>query len=93
MISAMPSETQTNQFLEPIEQSRTLLEVSKVISAQHDLHELFRDLAQRLPRVLNVNFVALSLHDPERNSAHHSTVGLPNQWGSFLGEGQSIHIK
>ncbi|TLY18286.1 MAG: hypothetical protein E6K69_00575, partial [Nitrospirae bacterium] len=27
----------------------------------------FRDLAQRLPRVVQVNFVALSLHDPARN--------------------------
>jgi formate hydrogenlyase transcriptional activator len=67
MISAMISETQPTQSLESIDQSRTLLEVSKVISAHHDLHELFRDLAQCLPQVVPVNFVALSLHDPERN--------------------------
>jgi formate hydrogenlyase transcriptional activator len=67
MIAPMTAETQTTQSLELLEQYRTLIEVSKAISAHHDLHELFRDLAQRLPRVVPVNFVALSLHDPERN--------------------------
>src|SRR5438105_1857851 len=50
-----------------VEQNRTLLEVSESIAAHRDLTELFRDLAQRLPRVVQVNFVALSLHDPARN--------------------------
>ena len=50
-----------------VEQYRTLLEVAELISTRHDLHELFQDLAHRLPRVVRVNFVALSLHDPERN--------------------------
>jgi formate hydrogenlyase transcriptional activator len=67
MIAPMTAASQTTQSLDPVEQYRTLLEVSKAISAHHDLHELFRDLAQRLPRVVLVNFVALSLHDPERN--------------------------
>jgi len=49
-----------------VEQSRTLLEVSESIAAHRDLTELFRDLAQRLPRVVHVNFVSLSLHDPAR---------------------------
>ncbi len=49
------------------EQYRTLLEVAELISTRHDLHALFQDLAHRLPRVVRVNFVALSLHDPERN--------------------------
>jgi len=49
------------------EQYQALLEVAEAISVHRDLHELFRDLAQRLPRVVHVNFVALSLHDPERN--------------------------
>ncbi|WP_447600347.1 sigma 54-interacting transcriptional regulator [Nitrospira sp. Nam80] len=43
-----------------------LLEVSEAIAAHRDLHELFRDLAQRLPQVVDVNFVALSLHDADR---------------------------
>jgi formate hydrogenlyase transcriptional activator len=49
------------------EQYQALLEVAQTISAHRDIHELFRDLAQRLPRVVHVNFVSLSLHDPERN--------------------------
>ena len=50
------------------ERYQALLEVAEAISVHRDLHELFRDLAQRLPRVVHVNFVALSLHDPVRNT-------------------------
>lgn len=50
------------------ERYQALLEVAEAISAHRDLHILFRDLAQRLPRVVHVNFVALSLHDPVRNT-------------------------
>ncbi|WP_447980105.1 sigma 54-interacting transcriptional regulator [Candidatus Nitrospira bockiana] len=46
------------------EQYRTLLEVAELISTRHNLHELFQDLTQRLPRVVQVNFIALSLYDP-----------------------------
>ena len=49
------------------ERYQTLLEVVETISARRDLHELCRDLALRLPRVVHVNFVGLSLHDPERH--------------------------
>jgi len=58
--SVSPCETLAERY-------QALLEVAEAISAHRDLHELFRDLAQRLPRVVHVNFVALSLHDPERN--------------------------
>src|SRR2546427_8672749 len=50
-----------------IERHRTLLEVSEAIASLRVLTELFRGRAHRLPRVVEVNFVALSLHDPERN--------------------------
>ncbi len=50
-----------------IQQSRALLEVSEAITAHRDLPELFRDLAHRLPRMVDVNFVSLSLHDPGRD--------------------------
>lgn len=53
---------------------RTLLEVAEAIAAHRDLHELFRDLAQRLPRVVPVNFVGLSLHDPVRNAMRLHTI-------------------
>jgi formate hydrogenlyase transcriptional activator len=56
------------------ERYQALLEVAQAISVHRDLHELFRDLAQRLPRVVHVNFVALSLHDPVRNTMRLHTV-------------------
>src|SRR2546430_3829387 len=50
-----------------IERHRALLQVSEAIASHRDLTKLFRDLAQRLPRVVDVNFVGLSFHDSERN--------------------------
>lgn len=50
------------------ERYESLLEVARAICAHRDIHELFRDLAQRLPRVAHVNFVALSLYDPVRHT-------------------------
>jgi len=65
--SASPCETLAERY-------QALLEVSEAISTHHDLHELFRDLAQRLPRVVHVNFVALSLYDPARNTMRLHTI-------------------
>jgi formate hydrogenlyase transcriptional activator len=53
---------------------RALLEVSEAIAEHRDLHELFGELAERLPRVVEVNFVALSLHDPARNMMRLHTL-------------------
>lgn len=68
------------------QQYRTLLEVSESIAAHRDLAELFHDLAQRLPRVVRFSYIALILHDPERNvmrlqileapSARHIKAGI-----------------
>ncbi len=65
--SASPCDTLAERY-------EALLEVAEAISAHRDLHELFRDLAQRLPRVVHVNFVALSLHDPARNTMRLHTI-------------------
>jgi formate hydrogenlyase transcriptional activator len=65
--SVSPCETLAEQY-------QALLEVAESISVRRDLHELFRDLAQRLPRVVRVNFVGLSLHDPDRNVMRLHTV-------------------
>ncbi|NGZ97946.1 MAG: Fis family transcriptional regulator [Nitrospira sp. WS110] len=51
----------------PNEQYRALLEVSESIAAYHDLTELFRALAQRLPRVLKFSSIVLALHNPSKN--------------------------
>jgi formate hydrogenlyase transcriptional activator len=64
---ASPCETLAERY-------HALLEVAQAISTHRDLDELFRDLAQRLPRVVHVNFVALSLHDPARNTMRLHTI-------------------
>ena len=49
------------------ERYHALLEVTQAISSHRDLHELFRDLAQRLPTVAPFDFIGMSLHDPTKN--------------------------
>ncbi|MBA2252131.1 MAG: hypothetical protein H0W13_05425, partial [Nitrospirales bacterium] len=48
-----------------VERYRTLLEVSESIARHLDLATLLRDLAHRLPRVVPVNFIGVSLHDAQ----------------------------
>jgi formate hydrogenlyase transcriptional activator len=57
-----------------LERYQALLEVAQAISAHRDLDELFRELAQRLPRVVRVNFVGLSLHDPVKHMMRLHTI-------------------
>lgn len=56
------------------ERYRTLVEVAEAISSHRDLDDLFRELARRLPRVVQVNFVGLSLYDPARNTMRLHTI-------------------
>ena len=65
--SSSPCETLAERY-------QALLEVAQAISAHRDLHALFQDLAQRLPRVVHVNFVVLTLHDSERNTMRVHTI-------------------
>ncbi|MGE3976993.1 MAG: sigma 54-interacting transcriptional regulator [Nitrospira sp.] len=46
---------------------RILLEVAETISAHRDLKALFKELAQRLPFVVQFDYIGLILHDPEKN--------------------------
>ena len=64
---ASPCETLAERY-------QALLEVAQAISIHRDLHALFQDLAQRLPRVVHVNFVVLTLHDSERNTIRVHTI-------------------
>src|SRR5262245_33633233 len=48
-------------------QYRALLDVAEAIAVHRDLDELFHDLADRLPRVVPVDFINLVLHDPARD--------------------------
>ena len=57
-----------------IKRYEALLEVSESIATHLNLEALLRDLAHRLPRVVDVNFVALSLHDPARNVMQLHTI-------------------
>ena len=57
-----------------VERYQALLEIAQAISAHRDLDELFREIAQRLPRVVRVNFVGLSLHDPVKQMMRLHTV-------------------
>jgi len=50
-----------------ISEYQALLEVAESIAAHRDLTGLFHDLAQRLHRVVEFDFLSLVLHDPARN--------------------------
>ncbi|MFO0701384.1 MAG: sigma 54-interacting transcriptional regulator [Nitrospira sp.] len=56
------------------ERYQSLLEVAQAISIHRDLDELFRDLAHRLPRVVLVNYVDLSLYDPIKEVMRLHTI-------------------
>src|SRR2546427_117455 len=50
-----------------LRQFETLLEVSESIAQHRDLGALFHDLAERLHRVVQFDYLNLVLHDPETN--------------------------
>lgn len=47
---------------------QALLEVSEAIAAHRDLTHLLQDLAQRLPRIVPLNFIGLALYRPDRDT-------------------------
>ncbi|MCS6328210.1 MAG: sigma 54-interacting transcriptional regulator [Nitrospira sp.] len=49
-----------------LDRYRALLRVAEAIANHSDLSALVQDLARQLPSVVPVNFVGLSLHDPQR---------------------------
>jgi formate hydrogenlyase transcriptional activator len=73
--SASPCETLAEQY-------QALLEVAESIASHSDLTALFRGLAKRLPSVVQFEYIALILHDPERNVMKTHTLGTS--------EGESI---
>ncbi len=46
----------------------TLLEITEAISKNRDLSALFDALARHIPQVVHVDFLALALHNPERQT-------------------------
>jgi formate hydrogenlyase transcriptional activator len=57
------------------DQLRLLIEVSEAIATHRDLTVLCRDLARRLPAVVPFEFIALCLHDPEKNVIRVDMLG------------------
>lgn len=49
------------------EQYQALLEVTESIAVHHDFTDLFHDLAQKLPRIVQCASIALALRDPTKN--------------------------
>src|SRR2546426_12664075 len=68
--SASPCDT-------PAEQYQALLEVSEAIAVHRVHSELFRDLAQRLPRVVLFDHMRLLLYDPERHTMRLHVLETP----------------
>ena len=70
--SASPCETLAEQY-------QALLEVSEAIAVHRDLPTLFHDLAHRLHRVVNFEYMRLLLHDPERNVMRFHILEAPDR--------------
>ncbi|TLY36374.1 MAG: GAF domain-containing protein [Nitrospirae bacterium] len=68
--SVSPCETLAEQY-------QALLEVSEAIAVHRDLSELFRDLANRLHRVVNFEHMRLLLYDPERHTMRLHVLETP----------------
>jgi formate hydrogenlyase transcriptional activator len=63
------------EFTRNSHQLRLLIEVSEAVASHRDLTALFRDLARRLPAIVPFEFIALFLHDPEKNVMRVDTLG------------------
>ncbi len=70
--SASPCETLAEQY-------QALLEVSEAIAVHRDLATLFHELAHRLHRVVNFEYMRLLLHDPERNVMRSHILEAPDR--------------
>jgi formate hydrogenlyase transcriptional activator len=57
------------------DQLRLLMQVSEAIATHRDLTALCRDLAERLPAIVPFEFIALILHDPEKNVMRIDMLG------------------
>ena len=59
--------TVQEQLSQERDRFRLLLEVSESIASHRDLHDLIRDLAERLPPVVPFDYINILLHDPSRD--------------------------
>lgn len=79
----MDKDSQTCEAL--AQQYRTLLEVSESIAVHRDLRALFRELAERLHRVVRFDYMRLILYDTERNVMRVHLLEAPHPSGDVLG--------
>jgi formate hydrogenlyase transcriptional activator len=62
----------------PIEQCLTLNEVSRIIASRRNLPELLHDLAERLRRLLDFQYLSVMLYDPVQHVMRlHNLAGSP----------------
>jgi formate hydrogenlyase transcriptional activator len=76
--SVSPCETLTEQY-------QALLEVAEAIASHRDLSSLIHDLAQRLHRVVNFEYMRLILYDPERNVMRLHILEAPSEHSDVSG--------
>ena len=65
---------------------RLLLEVSESIASHRDLTELFRDLAQRIPRIVPFDYINLVLHVAARGTMRLHLLAAPEDATFAAGE-------
>jgi formate hydrogenlyase transcriptional activator len=73
----------SNEPCPPIEDTSVarycaLLQVTEAIASHHDLGELFHELAQRLPQVLQFSYIALILYDSDRHIMRIQILEAPH---------------
>jgi formate hydrogenlyase transcriptional activator len=61
------SKKSANSSEQRLQRYQALLEVSESITRHGDLNELFRELAERLTRVVPFDFISVLLHEPAEN--------------------------
>jgi formate hydrogenlyase transcriptional activator len=83
--SASPCETLAEQY-------QALLEVSEAIAVHRDLPTLFHDLADRLHRVVNFEYMRLLLHDPDRNVMRLHILEAPDRKSCDVLGGQDLAV-
>ncbi|HEV8041218.1 MAG TPA: sigma 54-interacting transcriptional regulator [Bryobacteraceae bacterium] len=65
-----------------LDQYQALLEISQSVASHRDLTALFRDLVERLPRVVSFDWLWLVLHDPTRNRMRLHVLEGPARSGA-----------
>jgi len=90
-LSELPTQDGTTaQRRQERDRLRLLAEVSESIASHRDLNELFRDLAQRLPRIVPFDYINLVLHDPVRNVMRLRLLIAPDE--STIRQGEDFPV-